>query len=555
MPVARTLWNLRIPMRDGVHLAADVLLPPGEGPYPTVLLRSPYVRSRSLSNPHGWIRLLDYGYVLVTVDIRGRNDSEGTWTPWVKDPQDGHDVVEWIAQQSWCSGRIGMVGGSYEGLTQWWTALGRPKHLACIAPLCIGGVPQRRPFGTGIPLQYWLWWMTLVLGKTLQYPGAPCWEASIMRTPIRTLDQHLGLSRSEWHRYVADEIDISSDAATLSAKDYADIDIPVFVGVGWWDDQETLCAWEALQQARSAAQCRLLVGAWDHAGNTAPRPVLGGLDVSASMMDTIGYIERFLALHLKHARETTVSMPRCRVFRTGEDQWDELDRWPPPEVIPTPFYLSSHGNARGLAGDGVLTPRLGPTAASDSFRYDPNAPGRDMSNLAVFAWTDPPLDYRYLQRRKDCLVYTSARLDNPLAVSGQYHLRVFISCDRPDTDLYCHLSDVHPGGRAVGLAVTNMPPLGALRLRYRNGATAELLTPGKIYEVELSGSWLHHIFKAGHRVRLTIHCGHFPHMARNAGSGLHWAADTVLFPQTSTLYHSSAQPSRVLLPVVARTTR
>src|SRR5687768_8248829 len=120
MAAARTLWNRRIKVQDGTEIAADVLLPAGAGPFPTVVLRTPYVRSRSLNNPKGWIRLVDHGYALVTVDLRGRNDSAGEWTPWIKDPRDAHEVIEWAATQSWCTGKIGMVGASYEGRTQWW---------------------------------------------------------------------------------------------------------------------------------------------------------------------------------------------------------------------------------------------------------------------------------------------------------------------------------------------------------------------------------------------------------------------------------------------------
>jgi len=221
--------------------------------------------------------------------------------------------------------------------------------------------------------------------------------------------------------------------------------------------------------------------------------------------------------------------------------------------VPTPFYLLSQGDARGLKGTGILALQAGTTAESDTFVYDPNSPGRDMSNLAVFAWTDPPLDYRYLQRRQDCLVYSSAPLSEPLAVSGRYRLLVFVSSDRPDTDLYVNLSDVHPDGRAIGLAITNMPPPAGLRLRYRNGPTPDLLSPGRVYQVELEGSWVHHVFQRGHSVRIAINCGNFPHMARNAGSGWHWAQDTVLHPQANTLYHSAAYPSHVMLPVLEHT--
>lgn len=553
MPVARTFWNRRIKVRDGMEMAANILLPPGEGPFPTVVLRTPYVRGRLLGNPNSWIRLVEYGYALVTVDMRGRNDSGGSWAPRVKDPQDAYDVVEWVAAQSWCTGKIGMVGSSYEGLTQWWTVLGNPPHLSCIAPLAIGHSQQRRAsYGTGIPSQYRMWWLSLVRGKTFQYHSAPSWEAHAAHVPLKTLDQQYGLSRSAWQKYVAGEIDFPGSAGTLCNEDYARIDIPVLIGVGWWDDQDTMLTWQSLQQAKSAKDCRLLIGAWDHSGNLAPRPVLGGLDVSAGVIDTIGYIEKFLALHLKGELNALAKAPRCRVFLTGENRWEQLDRWPHSHAVETPMYLASEGDARSLRGDGRLASRADLARGSDTYVYDPNEPGRDMSNIAVFAWADPPLDCRYLQRRNDTLVYTSEPLQEPLKVSGRYRLRVFVSVDRPDTDLFVNLSDVHPDGRAIGLAATNMPGAAGLRLRYRNGPEPELMKPGEICDVTIDGSWLHHVFKRRHRLRITINSSNFPLAARNAGSGRHWAEDDVLYPQSTTIFHSSQYPSHVLLPVVPR---
>lgn len=548
MPAGRTLWDRRIEARDGVELAADVFLPHGTGPFATVVLRTPYMRGRTLNNPRGWIRLVDYGYAFVAVDVRGRNDSDGSWTPWVKDTADAFDVIEWTAQQSWCNNQVGMVGGSYEGLTQWWTAEARPPHLKCIAPLCVGSVAHRVPMGTGIPMQYWLWWLTLVMGRTRQNPGAPSWEDNIARIPLEHLDEVYGVTRSAWQRFVAGDIEFGSDTGAVSLEEHANIDIPVLIGVGWWDDQEAMHSWQALQRAKSAQDCRLLIGAWDHAGNIAPRPMLGGVDVSASAIDTIGYIEQFLAWHLKGERTAIAEAPRCRIFLTGENRWEDLEHWPHPEATEVPLFLASDGDARGLRGSGRLTRQSVAANGSDTYIYDPNRPGRDLSNLSAFAWADPPLDHRYLQRRNDCLVYTSEPLETPMLVSGLYRARIFLSSDRVDTDIYVMLSDVHPDGRAIGLAATNEMS-GCLRLRYRNGSQAEMLVPGTIYEVTVDGSWVHHLFKQGHRVRITLSSGNFPLMARNAGTGRHWAEDEQLLAQTNTIHHCSRHPSQVLLPV------
>lgn len=547
MPVGRTLWNQRVVVTDGTEIAVDVILPPGDGPFPTVVTRTPYMRSRHL-NSRSWLRLVDKGYAYVVVDVRGRGDSDGEWRPFVHDAADAHDVIEWIAQQAWCSGKVGMVGSSYEGLTQWWTAKGRPAGLACIVPMAVGAAKPgpRWSMDSGIPIQYWSWWTYLVLGRTQQHPSAPSWEDAFRHLPLRTLDERLGTTRSAWQQYVEGKVDYLSDDFALSDDDFATLDVPALVAVGWWDDHNTLVTWEALQHAKSSARSRLLIGPWDHAGNAAPRPVLGGLDVSGGVMDTLAYVERFLALHLKGEDDGVGAAPRCRVWRTGAGCWEDLAEWPAPDAAPTSFYLSSGGDARSLHGDGKLTrvPLGVGDAPSDTYIFAPGDPGRDLTNMDLFAWSDPPLDHRYLQRRPDTLVYTSPVLQEPVRVSGRATLDVWVSCDRPDTDLFVAVCDVEPDGRAIVLSGAS-----GLRLRYRNGPGPELLSPGEVVRADVPGPWLHHTFLPGRRIRLVVRSANFPFCARNLGSGAHWADETQPLPATVTVHHSATHPSALVLPV------
>lgn len=548
MRVVRTLWNQRVKAPDGVELAVDVLLPAGEGAFPVVVVRTPYGRMGPTPTARGtW--LVERGYGVALVDVRGRGDSGGIWRPFVRDLDDAYAVIEWIAAQTWSNGRVGMLGGSYGGLTQWWTVAARPPHLCCIVPQCVGCVRQSEvPHqGTGIPIQYWLWWMTLVTGRTTQNPGALSWEDQMPSLPLRNLDARLGIESSAWRSYIAGTMDYLSSDYVLTNQQVAAIDIPVLMTVGWWDDQETMFTWRALQNAKSAEKCRLLIGAWDHVGNVSPRPVLGGLDVSASAIDMSAYMERFLALHLKGETNDLERAPRCHVFQTGSNQWEDMDEWPHPRAMEVPFYLASDGDARSLRGDGHLSREPSRAGASaDQFTFDPNHPARDMTNMAMFASSDPPLDIRYLLRRKDVLVYDTETLSAPLSISGRIRYVLFVSSDRVDTDLFTCICDVHPDGRSVLLGGDC-----SLRLSYRKGPEPRLLDPEEVVEVHLAGQWLHHVVLRNHRLRVAISSGSFPLCARNAGTGEFWADATVLLPQTNRVHHSESRCSRVLVPVVS----
>ncbi|HKY04397.1 MAG TPA: CocE/NonD family hydrolase, partial [Blastocatellia bacterium] len=115
-------------MRDGVKLATTVYLPDGQGPWPVVLVRTPYDKSLESfrSKPVVWVRR---GFAYVIQDVRGKFKSEGQYRPFVDDPQDGYDTVEWAASQQWSTGKVGMYGPSAMGITANLAAMTAPPHL------------------------------------------------------------------------------------------------------------------------------------------------------------------------------------------------------------------------------------------------------------------------------------------------------------------------------------------------------------------------------------------------------------------------------------------
>ena len=120
-------FNLRVPLRDGVTLAADVVRP-ASGPAPAVVVRTPYGRYGKPQSERA-ARYARGGYAFVSVDVRGRGDSDGVFEPYRNDGVDGADVIEWVAGQEWCSGEVATYGGSYPGRIQWLTALHKPAAL------------------------------------------------------------------------------------------------------------------------------------------------------------------------------------------------------------------------------------------------------------------------------------------------------------------------------------------------------------------------------------------------------------------------------------------
>src|SRR5579872_2110216 len=118
-----------MPMRDGVELAANVYLPPGSGPFPVILLRTPYLKDNP-REPLAAEKYVEAGYAYVDQDTRGKGHSKGIYRAFTTDIEDGYDTVEWIAKQTWSNGKIGIMGTSALGITANMAAMSGAPHLA-----------------------------------------------------------------------------------------------------------------------------------------------------------------------------------------------------------------------------------------------------------------------------------------------------------------------------------------------------------------------------------------------------------------------------------------
>src|SRR5215217_234386 len=128
--------DVKVPMRDGVQLAADVYRPSEAGKYPVLLQRTPYGKSTAINVASRIFNPLDAvqrGYAVVIQDVRGRFKSEGEWLPFAHEVEDGFDSVEWAAGQTWSTGAVGVYGGSYVGVAALHATLSGSAHVkACM---------------------------------------------------------------------------------------------------------------------------------------------------------------------------------------------------------------------------------------------------------------------------------------------------------------------------------------------------------------------------------------------------------------------------------------
>ena len=185
-------------LRDGVELQATLYRPQGqrEG-LPCILSLTPYIAQ--IYHDRG-MYFAAHGYVFASVDVRGRGNSGGEFTPLLQEANDGYDVIEWLAKQSYCNGKITMWGGSYGGYDQWATAKEKPPHLATIVPVAAVMPGLDFPMRGNIFYPYDMQWLTFVSGKAGQdkiFGDSSFWSAMFRRwyeahAPFAELDTWIG---------------------------------------------------------------------------------------------------------------------------------------------------------------------------------------------------------------------------------------------------------------------------------------------------------------------------------------------------------------------------
>jgi putative CocE/NonD family hydrolase len=188
-------FNLRVPVRDGITLAADVTFPETT-PAPAVVLRTPYGKTGEMQTKRADI-FARGGYATVLVDVRGRGDSDGEFAPYRNDGPDGHDVIEWVATQDWCTGAVATSGGSYGGHIQWLAALEKPPSLRAMISI----VAPSDPFvecPTGLPFLMSIYWFRMTDGRVPQHADNVDWLSVYKHRPLMTMDEAAGFVSPNW---------------------------------------------------------------------------------------------------------------------------------------------------------------------------------------------------------------------------------------------------------------------------------------------------------------------------------------------------------------------
>lgn len=589
--------SVMVAMRDGVRLATDIYHPARDGVataerLPVILTRLPYNKDGSKKYGEYFAR---HGYIFVAQDTRGRYASEGVWHWMTDDGPDGVDCAKWILSQSWCDGKIGMIGTSYVGGTQHAMALAGAPGLASVIPVdavsnC--GVQSMRNAGA-FEMRFWNWIM-LNGGRgsnAAQDPGAEAVLKEMADNRLTYL-KHLPLRRGttplklapEYENWLVQAMQHPANDDFWQQNNIIDHaaeykDIPVYLVGGWYDSWagNTTSNFRALTPALKS-DVYLIMGPWIHGQQAKSTHGQVDFGTAAAIPDELAWRLEWYDHTLK-GRDNSVGKTapfaaKVRYFKmgTGDDhktpegllfhggEWHDSEVWPPMGAVSTAYYLSTSGELS------TTHPQAG--SAASSFTFDPANPvptiGGNISSgdgimlqggwdqrggPHLWNWSEPlPLSVR-----NDILVFQTAPLTEDVEVTGELEVKLWVSSDALDTDFTAKLVDVcpaskdWPGGFDLNIAD------GICRARFRDSLTQEkLMEPGKIYPVTVRLYPTSNVFKKGHRIRVDISSSNFPRFDVNPNTGEPLGANRRTQKAVNTIYHDQEHPSHIVLPVVGR---
>lgn len=555
----RAEGEVKVKMRDGVTLVADVYRPDAEGRFPVILQRTPYNRA----NPNAGVFFASHGYVVVLQDVRGRYESEGEFYPFRNEASDGYDTIEWAAALPYSDGKVGMFGGSYVGATQMLAATAKPPHLVAIQPTVTASDYYEGWTYQGGARMHWFnsSWTTGLAEDTLQKKAMGLakpkdWVETTPAGGYRLLEYP---KAGDLAPYYADWLqhETSDDYwRAIRVKDhYTEMTVKGLHEAGWHDIFSRGSIENFIGMRKSAATDearqgqRLLVGPWAHAPTSAEGKVGDVTFGTQAVYDGQQMLLEWADYTLKGELNSYASAAPVRIFVMGDNVWRDEQDFPLARARETRYYLHATKGARSVAGDGVLSTVPPKKQAPDTYDYDPANPVRTIGGRLCCGqqYAPGPFDQRPNESRQDVLVFSTPPLAADTEVTGFISAELYASSSAVDTDFTAMLVDVDPSGYARYLGD------GIVRARYRNGTDKAVpLEPGKIekYTVDLWAT--SNVFKAGHRIRLYVSSSNFPRFDRNTNDGAPTATATGGPVAKQTLYHDAAHPSALVLPVVPR---
>jgi len=590
--------KVMVSMRDGVRLATDIYRPKTDKPVPVIFSKTPY-------NFNSWrdgkldsggfqtaYKTVKRGYAYVVQNERGRYFSEGKWDILGTPTTDGYDAIQWMAEQPWSNGKVGLIGCSSSAEWQMAVAALDPPGLAAVVPMGFGAgigrmgefYEQGNFYRGGVHQMLMTAWLydygfiqasqhrpTFPVDMTseelvriskyfdlaAEIPEVD-WSKALWHLPLMDIIKNLGGPKSiyeemiqrrpndpAWYKGGLYHDDMSFGAPSLWFISWYDISIsPNLALINYIRSNAKDPEVADNQFAVIAPVCHCAFS------RVSEETIVGERNVGDARFDSEALIYDWFDYWLKGEDNGILKKtPKFQYYTMGLNKWQSSDTWPPESAEKVTLNLTSKGKANSVFGDGGLsTNPPGPEDNPDAFAYDPKYPvpthGGGFCCLGS-NFQPGSFDQRQIETRHDILVYSTDPLKQGVEISGPVEITLYVSSDVKDTDFTVKLLDVYPDGRAYNLDETIQ------RVRYREGYVKEVfMEKGKVYKLPVSSIATSNYFSPGHCIRIEVSSSNFPRFARNLNTGGNDYDETEGVVAHNRVHHSDIYPSQIRVSIV-----
>ena len=522
---------LRVPMRDGVELALKVTRPKDAGPFPAIMEYNPYRRQMKPrpdyrdEYPPAIPYLAERGYAMVQFDARGTGNSSGYSTDIYNDAEqlDACDVIDWICNQPWSTGKVGMLGKSFGAVVQWQVAVQRPKALKAILVRSANDDVYTEWVYPGGSLRPYMFDTYSATMNT--YNFAPP-DPDIVGDRWQEIWQERLHDNIPWGvGYLSHPLQGEYWQSKSLSKDYSRVECAAMVMAGWSD-----CYSTALLRAFENLQCpkKAFVGPWGHWYGEEPTAMPG------PRIDTRPIYQRWFDYWLKDIDNGVMDEPPVTIFvrdyappsprmpQVEPGSFRHETEWPIARTERTPFYLT----------DGALTDSPATDSCVDHFTFRPGAGVTSGIHWGggVLPW-GMPLDQRADEPHS--LLYSSELLEQDTEVTGTAVAKLFVESTASIAYFRIKLVDVAPDGTA------KLVRYGGLDATHRDSHDQpKRMSPGEVVEIDVELKTVSYVFQAGHRIRVMISGADFQNAWPTPEAGVH------------KIHTGGARPSSITLPII-----
>ena len=533
---AQTTQNGYIALPDGVELKYKLLLPEGKGPFPTLMQYEGYSAGSDpdrATHEEFVPRMLKKGYAILGVSLRGSACSDGVWELFgPQQAKDGAFAVEWAAKQKWSDGKVATYGYSYGGIMQMWIAALRPKGLVAATPSNVvadtyrdiafpGGVFNNVfPPAWGVALQAdWA-----LAGQIAATEGDAKCMANVPRNAAQAVPNALALQILE--HPLDDAYHREHSPGELAQQ----IDVPV-LAVRTWQDEETGGRQDSWWEKTDPDKTWLVSSPGNHLLYQFSDRLLGKL-------------EAFFDFHVKGVDNGFDETPRVDIWHETAAATSD------PRSVTTQDRLPAQVREASLyvGDDGTLGDKPAKAGRTD-FDYPRESPavvdtasqGQERKARGN-TWEVAPHD------GAGRATYTTPPLESTVTTYGPSSADLWVSTTAPDVDLQVTVTEVRPDGqeqwlqrgwqRASHRALDKARSTPFMPFHPHTKESLADMPAGKPELVRVEVHPFGHTFRKGSSIRFYVE--------QPSLTGL-WGFASVREPQTVTVHHGPATPSRLVL--------